>query len=200
MRRRRALTGRAGLTLIETTVSVAVTGGLLVAALAMLGDVSTGRVVVSDRTRGAMLAHDLLAEVQAAKYESSDFGPGSFGRAADEPAGGPRDLYDDVDDYAGWSASPPQWRDGSPMSALEGWTRSVRVVWIEPDGDLSGTDQRLKRIEVTVTRGQRLAGRAVAIRAAAWDEIGPERGTDAPPADETQSVDLLPDLPILGGL
>jgi len=110
MRRRRALTGRAGLTLIETTVSVAVTGGLLVAALAMLGDVSTGRVVVSDRTRGAMLAHDLLAEVQAAKYESSDFGPGSFGRAADEPAGGPQ--------------SGPNDRPPNRQRASEGATRA----------------------------------------------------------------------------
>jgi len=174
---------RAGITLIETTVSMLIVSLLIVSAVGVLGQVSLGRSLAGDRARGQWLAHDLLAEIRSMRYESTDFGPGSFGRAADEPEAGPRSLYNDVDDFHGWRASPPQTPEGDPIPGYEGWTRSVAVQWVDADANPSGSDTRIKRITVTIQRDERVVVSAVAFRAAAWDEIGPERGTE--PADGT---------------
>ncbi|HVT79556.1 MAG TPA: hypothetical protein VHM90_02775, partial [Phycisphaerae bacterium] len=60
----------------------------------------------------------------------------------------------DVDDFNGWSESPPQDRAGNPMQDLAGWSRSVRVdfVSIANPTTVSATDAGLKRITVTVSK------------------------------------------------
>lgn len=65
-----------------------------------------------------------------------------------------RTDFDDVDDYHGWSASPPQDRGGSDLVDYAGWTRSVTVEYVNPvqPGSLgTASDGGAKRITVTVT-------------------------------------------------
>ena len=68
-------------------------------------------------------------------------------------ADGTRTYFDDVDDYDGWSASPPQAKDGTVLKDYDGWTRKVEVVYATPSdpGISPVTDLGLKRISVTVT-------------------------------------------------
>jgi hypothetical protein len=40
---------------------------------------------------------------------------------------------DDVDDFNSWIASPPQDRFGSLVANSNGWTREVKVEWVNPD-------------------------------------------------------------------
>ncbi len=144
---------RSGLTMVEAVVSIAIVGVMMVAALNTVGASRLGQKKTGDRGRGTLLAQALMAEILRHVYEPAAF-PDSFGRLASEPAGGPRNLWDDVDDYDNWSASPPQNEDGSVIPNLAGWRRSVDVDRVNPAnlGQTVGSDQDVKRIVVTVKR------------------------------------------------
>jgi len=142
---------------------------VLVAALYTLSASRMTTLRMGDRGRAVFLAQDLMAEITAQAYEDPDFGPGSFGLGADEVGDGSRALWEDVDDYDGWSASPPQTKDGTPLAGFDGWQRRVAVDWVSPN-DLSqvvGSDLRVKRIMVTIrhngVRVYRLTGIRVGV-------------------------------------
>lgn len=145
---------RPALSLVETSVSMLIVGLMLVAALNTVGAARVGQQHMTDRSRAVMLAQELMAEILQQHYADPAFGFGSFGLAAEEAAPGNRSLFEDVDDYDGWSASPPQYKDGTKMDDLAEWKRSVNVDWVDPT-DLTtvvGSDQGAKRIEVTVSK------------------------------------------------
>ena len=48
----------------------------------------------------------------------------------------------DVDDYDGWSASPPEDKNGNPLVGFDDWGRSVSVEWVNPDNPDAGGDER----------------------------------------------------------
>jgi MSHA pilin protein MshD len=167
---RRATHGHA-FSLIEVVVSVLIVGGLAVAVLNTMGATAARRRIDADRARGISLAQDLIDEISAAAYEDPGGADLSFGRGADETGTGDRSLFDDVDDYDGWSASPPQLRDGTPMTGFDGWTRSVVVRWADPavlDAD-DAAESGLKRIVVRVHRGGRLVASMTTLRTSAMD-------------------------------
>jgi hypothetical protein len=92
-----------------------------------------------------------MTEILQGHYEEPNdtvtFGP--------EPSetGGTRAAFDDVDDYHNWSATPPQDPDGTAISDLAGWQRSVTVAYANPNNPKAtvGDDRGLKLITVTVT-------------------------------------------------
>jgi hypothetical protein len=62
--------------------------------------------------------------------------------------------WDDVDDYDGWSASPPEAKDGTELTEFTGWSRAVTVEYVAPakPGTVAvGGDQGVKRVTVVVT-------------------------------------------------
>ena len=64
-----------------------------------------------------------------------------------------RSAFDDVDDYDGWNASPPQYRDGTVIPDRTNWRQRVTVTYVvadEPRRQTSATDQGVKRIHVTI--------------------------------------------------
>jgi hypothetical protein len=71
-----------------------------------------------------------------------------------------------VDDFNGWSESPPKDRDGTAMSELSGWTRSVAVVWVSSANlsTVSVTETGVKRVTVTVAKGSMTLATRVAIK------------------------------------
>ncbi|MBT8484419.1 MAG: prepilin-type N-terminal cleavage/methylation domain-containing protein [Phycisphaerales bacterium] len=138
-----------GFTLIEVTLSLLIVGVVLVSSLYALGAVARlGRTVVDD-DRARLLARSLLAEVIQSPYEDPDGSP-VFGREFE--SGSTRDGWDDVDDYHGWSASPPQAKDGTPLSGFTDWTRQVSVAYASTGALATAVAETgLKRITVTVT-------------------------------------------------
>ncbi len=138
------------MTLVESVIAVLIVSVVLVMALASFGSVARGRRVASDSDVSTTLGRGLISEVLQCAYtepvEAERFGPEISERGDD------RENFDDVDDYDQWSASPPQDKDGSVMSHLDGWRRSVSVVNVRPDNlEETGTDTGLKLITVTVT-------------------------------------------------
>lgn len=164
--------GHLGFSLVEATIAVALVGFMLVAALTTVGSSATARLIHADRANARLLASDLMAEILATAYEDPEYGPGSFGLGGDEVGDGSRALWEDVDDYHGWSATPPQQKDGTELPGLIGWTRSVTVAWVNASNLSmdSVTDTRLKRVEVEVKHGDAVLATLKAVRAASWDE------------------------------
>lgn len=157
---------RRALTMVEVSVSILVVGVTVVAALNTVGAARVGLQRTGDRSRGTMLAQQLMTEILQQHYEDPNYGPGSFGLGGDEVGDGSRSLWEDVDDYAGWQASPPEDKDGNVLPGFNGWARAVEVVWVNP-ADLSqtvGYDTRVKRIVVTVTRNGLVVATMTALR------------------------------------
>ena len=163
--------------LIETLISVVLVGGLLVAALNTVGSAALGRGQMTDAARGMLLAQQLAAEILRQPYEEPIDTP-VFGREATE-SGGDRSGFDDVDDYDAWSASPPQYRDGTTLSNLTGWTRAVEVVWADPNDQTKTVayDAGIKRITVTLSFGAMDVASVTATRTRSGDAIVGDPGT-----------------------
>ncbi|MHC4628438.1 MAG: type II secretion system protein [Planctomycetota bacterium] len=164
---RRSRTARA-FTLVEATVSVFIVGVMVVAALSTVGATRLGEYKLGERCRALPLAQDLLAEILQQCYEDPNGSP-FFGTEPGEGAASRID-FDDVDDYHNWSASPLQNKDGTDMSDLSGWRRSVQVIWVDPTNlsQTTGSDQGVKRITVTVKHDDVPAASLSAFRTSAW--------------------------------
>jgi hypothetical protein len=153
--------------MVEVVASSALIGLMLVAALSTVSASRMGTRKTADHSRGMLLAQQLLEEILAQSYEEP-VDPPSFGRESGESAVS-RAAFDDVDDYHGWSASPPQYKDGTVAVDLSGWQRSVIVERVKPT-DLSQVvfvESGAKRITVRVARDDVDVGSLLAIRTAA---------------------------------
>ncbi len=145
-----------------------------------VGAVFRARGQSGDATTARLLADSLLAEILEKAYQDPDATP-VFGVESGETS---RALYDDVDDYAGLSETPPKFRDGVSMSHLTGWARNVTVqqiattdalmtATITVGGTPVGVGMRsgasgatgVRRITVNVRRNGTLLATAVGIRA-----------------------------------
>ncbi len=160
---------RRGFTLVEAAICIVLVGVMLVAALSTVGAARLGERVMTNRSQGQLLAQALIAEILSQAYEEPEIAP-QFGTEGPENAPGDRSLWDDVDDYDGWSSSPPEYKDGTPMSVVPGWDRSVSVQWVTPSDltQVSGSPTGVKRITVTASFNGIPAAELVAIRTEAW--------------------------------
>jgi type II secretory pathway pseudopilin PulG len=172
--------GARAITIVEAAVSVVIVAVLLVAALRTLGAAARARVVQSAQAQGPSLARLLLAEIRATRYADPEMPDGPLGPEAGESAVKDRTGFDDVDDFNGFTESPPRARDGSPLPNLSAWRRDVAVEWVQPDqpDTVVNTDLGLKRITVTVT-GNGVTARLVALRSryGTYDQLPRQRTT-----------------------
>lgn len=156
---------RRGLSLIEATISMVVVAVMLVAAVHAIGGSAAVQSRVTKRTVAPYLADGLMAEILAQSYQDSAspvFGPEVSG--GESPTS--RATWDDVDDYNGWSESPPQDKDGTAASDMTGWARAVAVTWVNTSDltQTSATETGAKRITVTVRYNGVTAATRVAVR------------------------------------
>lgn len=163
-----------GVTIIEAVICVFVMSVALTAGLAVTGSIGGGRLALVEKVDGQALADELMAEVLAVPYIGDDLpvinlSDGSARSGAVLPTD--RSGFDDLDDFAGWSASPPQAKDGSRLPGYDNWSRSVELYWLADTGARSLTDRGRIFIHITVYRGSRLAATAQAIRTRARDEF-----------------------------
>ena len=165
--RRRSRTRR-GVTLVEAVISVVIVGVMFAAAVSTVVATKLAERVMTNRRQGQLLAQALMAEIVIQDYEEPVGDPPIFGRESGE-SGGARDFWDDVDDYAGWSSSPPESKGGIPMDGLADWRRSVDVVWVNPTNlNQVGANTGVKRITVTASHNDVPVAELVAIRTAGW--------------------------------
>ena len=143
----------------------------MVAALNTVGAAKLGSRKTISRTSGALLAQALMSEILIQNYAEPVDTP-VFGRESSESAGD-RAAYDDVDDYDGWSSSPPEYKDGTEIPYLEGWAREVAVAWVNASDLLSpsGSETNIKLITVTVTYNDVEVASLTAVRTLARDNM-----------------------------
>ena len=160
-----------GFSLIEASLCVVIVAVMFAAVIQTVAAARMSQYKTDGRSRGSALAHDLMAEILQQAYDEPD-GPGPIGRDTLEFAFS-RAGFDDVDDYDGWIASPPQLKDGTPLSLLAAWSRSVEVRWIN-SSNLSlivGTETTAKRIIVIVKHNNVPMAELTAIRTRAFPEL-----------------------------
>jgi len=163
---------RAGLSLVEVVISIIIVAVMLTAALNTVGAARVGLAQVSRQAVGDLLAQELLAEILQQSYQDPDE-PFVFGVEATESANN-RSSFDDIDDYNGWSASPPQDRNGNVLTDFAGWRREVAVDYVDPANLLRAisADRGIKRITVTVSFNGKTVRRLITIRTRAYPEVG----------------------------
>lgn len=157
---------RRALTLLEVVVSTLIVGVMTVAALNTLGAVTRSSQSFGDRAVALGLAEDLMAEILQASYKDPDEDP-TFGRETSESAG-PRNQFDDVDDYDGWNKQPPQDADGTSLPDRDDWRRTVTVEHVAVDNTAQimadNIDTGVKRIHVIVQLQDQTLVELIAVR------------------------------------
>jgi len=159
-----------GFTLIEAVISILLVSVMLVAALNTVGASRLSQMKTTDQSRGQLLAEDLMAEILDQPYEDP-INPSQFGQLGREnESGGIRTDWNDVDDYDGWSGSPPQDKTGNVIPGFNGWSRQVSVQWANSSNliQTSSFPTGIKRIEVQVKQGDLVVASLTAIRTFAW--------------------------------
>jgi prepilin-type N-terminal cleavage/methylation domain-containing protein len=164
MQRRHHNANRSGLTLIEVVASTMIVGMLAVATLNALGAATRSADSIGNRAIANGLADELMSEIIQQPYSDPD-GSATFGHESGESSS-PRSAFDDVDDYNGWTASPPQYRDGTDILNRTNWRQRVAVTLVSPTNltQTSSTDQGVKRIRVTIEYNGKVLADQTAIR------------------------------------
>jgi len=166
MRRKFEILGQrpGAFTLVEAVVSLVVVGAMLVAALSTVGASRLSQYKTSQYSRGQLLAELLMAEILTQDYLDPNGTP-VFGTEGGESTS-TRVDFDDVDDYDGWSSSPPAAKDGTPLAGLSGWQRSVTVQWVDPADvtQVKASESNAKRVTVTVSCNNKQVGSLTAIK------------------------------------
>lgn len=157
---------RTGFTIVEAVISMVIVAVMLTVALNVVGASRLTQQRVSLVNRGHLLADALLSEVLAQDYQEP-VDVSVFGRESGEAAAS-RTNYDDVDDYAGWSSSPPLAKDGTILANSVGWKRTVQVEWVgvSDPGQIEAVETGVKRVTVTAEYGGVPQARLVALRTA----------------------------------
>lgn len=170
---------RRGMTVVEAAISIVLVGVMLVASLNTVGASRLGQRKIHDRLTSHQLAQELMAEILQQDYAGGallhqlrndvlidgKLVTVSLGPEAGENTGD-RSLFDDVDDYSGWSASPPQERDGTELSHLPDWKRQVLVQFVKYDDAsiIRAKDEGAKLITITVSHDDVPVTELVALR------------------------------------
>jgi hypothetical protein len=154
--------------LVEVTIAMLVVALMLTAAVRSVGVARVTEYRMSLQFRGKLLAQSLMAEIVQKAYQDPT--------AATAGMLGPdlvnletsRATFNDVDDYTGWSESPPKNVDGTRIAEdLAAWGRSVKVEWVDPanlTGPASAGETGAKRITVTVSCNGSVVTAITAIR------------------------------------
>jgi type II secretory pathway pseudopilin PulG len=172
---------RHGISLVEVVISTLIVGFVLVAALNTTGSVIRSQRMNAERIDSNPLAAQLLSEVVANYYTDPEEPAGPIGLETGESAI-TRVGFDDIDDYHGWTATPPESNDGTVISGYTGWTRTVTVNHADPTtGQTVGLESGIKRIQVQVTAPDGVVTSLVCLRS----ESG---GIEQPPAMDTTVV------------
>jgi MSHA pilin protein MshD len=176
-----------GFTLVEATFSLVIVAIMMSAALATLGTAARSRNNQQETLRGITLARRLMSEIVSKSYQQANFVTATLGPELGET----RATFNDVDDYAGYSDSPPVDSSGSAIAGYTGWTRSVEVKWVDASTLLPVTVQAetgVKRITVTATAPSGRSWSVSAIRTAS--SVYDKGGTVTYPSTATVTIQI----------
>jgi len=156
-----------GFTLVEAVLCVLLVAVAAATAMNVVRESAKMQFRTTDLATARLLADGLMADITALPYKDPVYTTTTLGVDTGETTSS-KSNYDDVDDYNGWTESPPQDRDGNTLSGYTGWKRTATVEWVSltaPAGTASGLETGLKRITVQVYHNNILILSRVALRA-----------------------------------
>ncbi|MDB5340274.1 MAG: hypothetical protein JWN70_5893 [Planctomycetaceae bacterium] len=156
---------RRAFSLFEAVISSLLVGTLMVSATRAVSSSILSQRRMADRSKAAWLADALVAELHQQSYMEPGATSSTLGRETGETSDS-RVTYDDVDDYVGFSESPPKDKDGTTLTNLIGWQRSVSVQWVSLNdiAAVSGSETGVKKATVTVSFNNQLVLTRIIIR------------------------------------
>ncbi len=148
------LATRRGISMSETVISTMLIGFVLVSTLQIVGPIVQSTSVHADRLVAANLANELSEEIATKLFTNPGTPSGDSIGVDDSERAAFRSDFNDVDDYHGWSSSPPKLSTDQFHINLSDWTRSVKVahVLVNDPTTTSGTYTGLKRVSVVVSK------------------------------------------------
>ncbi|MBV8781637.1 MAG: prepilin-type N-terminal cleavage/methylation domain-containing protein [Phycisphaerae bacterium] len=157
---------RSGFTLVEATLSVLIVSILMVAAMAAADVAITTQSRTGDRAAGRWLAAGLMTDVLSLAYQDPNYPTTTLGIDPGESANN-KATFDDVDDFNGWSESPPQDKGGNVIPRFTNWKRTVTVQWCSATAPstISGSETGCKLITVQVFHNNVMMATRVALKA-----------------------------------
>lgn len=143
---------KSGLTFLESILTLGIFIVAIVGILEIFNQDMRMREKYTQRIIAAQLAHSLMSEIMV-----KDFGVGTLGSDQGEDRFCDPSCFDDVDDYLGYTESPPRDLQNNTMDGTAGmpdysdFARSVDVLFVdELNVDSGGTATNYKRVVVTV--------------------------------------------------
>jgi MSHA pilin protein MshD len=142
-------------------------GVTLAASMAVVSSSVKSQYKAAERATGQWLADGMMADISQLPYQDPTLTTTACGIETGESSTS-KANYDDVDDFNGWTESPPQDKTGTALSSYTGWRRSVAVVWVSPTAltatTASSTETGCKRITITVSHNSVVVATRVGIR------------------------------------
>jgi len=159
----------AGISLIETVLSLLIVGGAFVASLNTIASARASQAIAAQQRLGLVLTEDLMEEILTHPYKESSI----LGLEVGENNNDRKD-FDDIDDYHEWSSSPPTDIDGHDLVGAEAYTRSVTVqrVQLSSPTTTTSSDEGVLRIIVTVKYGSKEVAKLTAYRSDIYGTSG----------------------------
>jgi type II secretory pathway pseudopilin PulG len=153
-------------TIAEAVISTVIVALMFVAALNTVGASKLTQRQAALSSQGRLFADLLLSEIRQQNYKDPGGAP-VFGCEPGESMATRAD-FDDVDDYNGWTASPPTAKDGTVLANSTGWKQAVTVEWIDRlnPAQVLTSESNAKRITVTLSYNNMPQVTLVAIRTA----------------------------------
>ena len=142
-----------GFTLIEMCMAVIVVGLVSIVLVSLSALLSKSFTGVRIKNRANDLAIAAMEEIRCRKWDelTAPLKSATLGRDTGETLG-VKTSFDDIDDFNGYIAAPPQYQDGTPMPGLAGYSVTVAVSYVDASLNVSGTATARKKIVVTVKK------------------------------------------------
>lgn len=136
MRRPKAPSGREGYLLVEASITIVVLATALVAIIVVLALCAKSTTNSEAALTSGQLAGGLMEEIRLRRWDEKtamDGGriksPSAIGDDNGESAGD-KTTFDDIDDFHGWTESPPKDPLGQPKTEFAQYTSSVTVIYV----------------------------------------------------------------------
>lgn len=153
------------MTLLECVAASLILAVIAVAAVRAAAGAAAAQATSSRSVTAVLLAESLLSKIERTPYIDPS-NPNTLGRDAGESATD-KTTFDDVDDFDGWSESPPQDSNGVAIPNMTGWSRKVSVIYSDlgPIAEDRWGNTGLKLITVNVYFNSKLACSLQSLRA-----------------------------------
>lgn len=175
--------------MVEVVLSTLIVGGLAVAALSMAATSAQFKASASHLAEGRALCRMLAEEIAAKPVADWSTGGMEFymkagtvtvsgdDRTAKTIVGmtGKRSNFNIIDDYDGYTDSPPEDINGDDIPGFDGWTRRVTVSLARfgnPGAD-SLDELGLRRVTVTAEYGGKTIATTTFLRSSEWEAVMP---------------------------